>query len=120
MLCADAPDAPAATANEENPLDNNEEVSQKQRYVTQMEWFHYCLFPCVDESLHLFMSGKLLQEFIVDAWAITEQSHLTWFKLNQAKLCVYHCQGIADAIATDPTVDTANIGQHIILPSSFP
>ena len=55
----------------------------------------------------------------MDAWAITEQSCLTWVKLNQAKLHVYHHQGIADAIAADPAVDTANIGQHIILPSSF-
>ena len=28
-------------------------------------------------QINLFMSGKLLQEFIVDAGAITEQSHLT-------------------------------------------
>ena len=65
------------------------------------------------------MSGKLLQKFIVNAWAITKQSHLTWVKLNQAKLRVYYHQGIADAIANDPTVDTANLGQQIILPSLF-
>ena len=84
--------------------------------MSQTEWFCY---PHVDESLHLFMAGKLLQEFIVDAWAITEQSCLTFIKLNQAKLRTYHRQGIADAIAADPTVDTADLGQHIILPSSF-
>ena len=121
MLCADAPDAHAhANQNdEENPLDNNEQAVQKRRYVTQMNWFCYRLFPRVDESLHLFMAGKLLQEFIVDAWALTEQCRLTWVKLNQAKLRVYHRQGIADAIAADPTVDTADLGQRIILPSSF-
>ena len=97
MLRVNAPDAPAApvAANDENPLNNNKEAVQKQKYVTQMEWFCYRLFPHRYESSHLFMSGKLLQEFIVDAWAITEQSHLTWVKLNQAKLCVYHHQGIA-------------------------
>ena len=119
MLRADVPDAPAPAADDENPLNNNEEVSRKRRYVTQMEWFCYRLFPRVDESLHLFMSGKLLQEFIVDAWAITEQSRLTWIKFNQAKLRIYHRQGIADALAADPTVDTADLGQRIILPSSF-
>jgi len=119
MLRVDAPDAPAAAANDENPLNNNEEAVQKRRYITQMEWFCYRLFPHRYESPHLFMSGKLLQEFIVDAWAITEQSRLTWVKLNQAKLRVYHRQGIADAIAADPTVDTADLGQRIILPSSF-
>ena len=119
MLRADAPDAPADENNDDNPLDNNDQVSRKRRYVTQTEWYRYRLFPRVDESLHLFMAGKLLQEFIVDAWAITEQSRLTWVKLNQAKLRVYHRQGIADAIAADPTVDTADLGQRIILPSSF-
>ena len=59
------------------------------------------------------------RNLLCDAWAITEQSRLTFIKLNQAKLRTYHRQGIADAIATDPTVDTANLGQRIILPSSF-
>ena len=119
MLRVDAPEAPAPVPDDENPLNNNEEVSRKWRYVSQTEWFHYHLFPHVDESLHLFMAGKLLPEFIVDAWAITEQSHLTFIKLNQAKLHTYHHQGIADVIAADPTVDTADLGQRIILPSSF-
>ena len=119
MLHADVPEGPVQAADDENPVNNNEEVSQKRKYVTQMEWFCYRLFPCVDESLHLFMSGKLLQEFIVDAWAITEESCLTWIKFNQSKLHIYHCQGIADALAADPTVDTADLGYHIILPSSF-
>ena len=87
--------------------------------MSQTEWFHYHLFPHVDESLHLFMAGKLLQEFIVDAWAITKQSRLIFIKLNQAKICTYHCQGISDAIANDPIVNTADLGQHIILLSSF-
>jgi len=120
MLRADAPDVPEAADqdDDQNPIGNGQ-VSRKRRYITQMEWFCYRLFPHVDESLHIFMSGKLLQEFIVDAWAITEQSRLTFIKLNQAKLRVYHRQGIADAIASDPTVNTADLGQRIILPSSF-
>ena len=120
MLRADADDAPApAAANNEDAVENNNQVSWKWRYVTQAEWFCYRLFPYVDEFFHLFMTGKLLQEFIVDAWAITEQSRLIWVKLNQAKLHVYHCQEIADAIAADSTVNTTNLGQHIILPSFF-
>jgi hypothetical protein len=119
MLRADAPDAPQHQIEDENPFDNSEETSWKRRYVSQVEWFWYHLFPCVDESLYLFMSGKLLQEFIVDAWALTEQSHLTWVKLNQDKLRTHCHQGIADAVVADPTVDMADIGQWIILSSSF-
>jgi hypothetical protein len=121
MLHADAPDIPEAAdeIDDQNPMGNDNQVSWKWRYISQTEWFRYRLFPRVDKSLHLFMAGKLLQEFIVDAWAITEQSRLTFIKLNQAKLRVFHRQGIADAIAADPTVDTADLGQCIILPSFF-
>ena len=105
---------------EDNPLDNAEQTaSRKRKYVTQLEWFRYRLFTRRDESSHLFMAGKLFQEFIVDAWAITEQSRLTWVKLNQDKLRVHHRQGIPDAMAADPTVNMADIGQRIILPSTF-
>ena len=91
MLRADADDAPtAADENDDGIAVRNNAQVQKRRYVTQAEWYRYRLFPRVGESPHLFMAGKLLQEFIVDAWAITEQSRLTFIKLNQAKLRVYH------------------------------
>jgi hypothetical protein len=69
MLRADAPDVPQAAdeIDDQNPIGNDDQVSRKRRYISQTEWFRYRLFPCVDESLHLFMAGKLLQEFIVDA-----------------------------------------------------
>ena len=35
--------------------------------VTQMEYFQYRLHPRVNESNHIFMAGKLFQEYAVDA-----------------------------------------------------
>ena len=86
MLRADAEDNAGGNQNdEENPL-MEEAPTQKQKYVTQMEWFSYRLFPRIEQSQHIFRAGELLQEFIVDAWALTEQSRLNWVKFNQAKL----------------------------------
>ena len=119
MLRADVDENAGGDLNdEENPL-IEEASTRKRKYVTQMEWFGYRLFPRVEESQHLFKAGKLLQEFIVDAWALTEQSRLNWVKFNQAKLRVESRQGLMDAAAADPTGESADIGQHIILPSSF-
>ena len=80
MTQEDAPDALAApaAANDENPLNNNEEAVQKQKYVTQMEWFCYRLFSCQYESPYLFMSGKLLQEFIVNACMGNHRTELSY------------------------------------------
>ena len=119
MLRADVDENASGDLNdEENPL-IEEASTRKRKYVTQMEWFGYQLFPRVEESQHLFKAGKLLQEFIVDAWALTEQSRLNWVKFNQAKLQVESRQGLMDAAAADPTGESADIGQRIILPSSF-
>ena len=120
MLRADAQaDGEGGNLNdEENPL-NEETPTRKRKYVTQMEWFGYRLFPRIHETQHLFKAGKLLQEFIVDAWALTEQSRLNWVKFNQAKLRVESRQGLMDAIAADPSGESADIGQRIILPSTF-
>ena len=118
MLRTDAEDNDGGNPNdEENSVE--ETPTRKRKYVTQMEWFGYRLFPRINESQHIFRAGKLLQEFIVDAWALTEQSRLNWVKFNQAKLRVESRQGLMDAVAADPTTESADIGQRIILPSSF-
>lgn len=59
------------------PYSGDEEIDdgngRKQHYVSQSEYFCYHLHPHNNESKHLFIAGKLLQEYIVDAWAISEQ-----------------------------------------------
>ena len=54
--------------------------NNKRSCVTQTEYFRYQLFPCVDESSHIFMAGKLFQEWIVDSWTLSEQARLQWIK----------------------------------------
>ena len=87
--------------------------------VTQSQYFKYRLHPRNNESNHIFMAGKLLQEYAVDAWATTEQRNLDWVKNNQKTIRAETYQGLVDAVAHDPNANPQNIGQRIILPSSF-
>ena len=61
--------------------------------------------------------GKLFQEFIVDAWASTEQNRLIFIVLNQAKLRVDLYKCLVDI--GDDELQPANVGCRMILPSSF-
>jgi len=69
--------------------ENNEgqvQPSKKRKYITQSEYFAYHLHPRFEESPHIFMAGKLLQEYIVDAWALCEQACLLWIQTHQKEL----------------------------------
>lgn len=67
----------------------------------------------------LFWGGKLLQQYIVDAWASIEQNMLNWVRYHQKELRADVYQGLADAVASDhENIGLENQGQHIILPSS--
>ena len=65
----------------------------------------------------LHRAGLLFQEYIVDAYAQIEQSHLDYLRFNQDKLRSELYQGIVD-VALDGR-DLSSIGNMSILPSSF-
>ncbi|KAJ2935002.1 hypothetical protein H1R20_g2134, partial [Candolleomyces eurysporus] len=91
----------------------------KRTCVSQTEYYRYHLFPRVGSSDHLFRAGKLFHEFVVDSWAISEQARLRWVEANQTTLRADSYRGLMDSIAADPTVTGEDIGQRVILPSSF-
>lgn len=82
-----------------------------------MQFFCFRIFQRSREYSTILRGGKLFQEFIVDAWAATEQNRLSYFKFNQGKLCaeVYH--GLTD-VATNGCAPN-DIGKRFMLPSSF-
>jgi hypothetical protein len=85
------------------------------------EFFRYRLHirPIDIESNHLFLSGKLFQEFVCEAWAVAEQNRLNYIRKNQAKLRVELYKGLADAVAADADANQNELGKRLILPSSF-
>jgi hypothetical protein len=54
----------------------------------------------------------------VDAYAVIEQNHLKYLRLNQKKFRMDLYQGLQDAIVASENINAA-IGHRIILPSSF-
>jgi hypothetical protein len=85
--------------------------------VTQMQYYSYFLQYRLEYFNTLLYAGRLLQEYIVDAYAQIEQSRLQWIRNNQDSLRVEVYQGLADAIVSG--ADLNQIGTPTILPSTF-
>jgi hypothetical protein len=71
--------------------------------------------PSLFQTLH--RGSLLFQQFIVDAWASTEGLDLDFLRYNQKKLRADRYTNAYSAIRNN--VSPENIGQRIILPSSF-
>lgn len=85
--------------------------------LTQLQYYSYRMFQRDTEYSTILRAGKLFQEFVVDAWAATEQNRLTYYKLNQSKLRAELYQGLTDVCADE--LGPEQVGQRMILPSSF-
>lgn len=87
--------------------------------VSSRCYYAYRLHQRPNEPTTVLRGGKLLQQYVVDAWASTEQSELNWIRHHQKELRADVYQGLRDQ-AAQPGHDTdmAEIGQRIILPSS--
>jgi len=68
--------------------------------------------------LMCYSLGHLFLQYLVDHWAANEQMHLNWIKHNQKAIWADCYQGLVDAVLNNQ--DPAQVGQHIILPSSHP
>jgi len=64
------------------------------------------------------MGGRLLQQYVVDAWASTEQSELNWIRHHQKELRADSYQSLHTTINANPETDAANTGQRVVLPST--
>ncbi|KAI8536933.1 hypothetical protein RHMOL_Rhmol10G0295100 [Rhododendron molle] len=97
------------------------DVRSKQytnKRLTQMEFYSFRLFQRNSEYSTILRAGKLFQEFIVDAWAATEQNRLNFHRLNQGKIRSELYQDLAN-IGPDG-LGPGQVGKRTILPSSFP
>ena len=105
---------------EDGPAEEGRSV-HKRNCVSMAEFHRYRLFirPVLNESQHLFLTGKLFQEYVCETWAIAEQNRLNFIKFNQKKLRVEVYKGLADAVVADADADMDQLGKRFILPSSF-
>ena len=73
---------------EHDDHDDNGESTSKRKTVSLLEYYAYRLHarPPEIESQHLFNARQLFQQWIVDAWATTDQARLRWLRCNQNAL----------------------------------
>ncbi|KAG2715347.1 hypothetical protein I3760_03G071900 [Carya illinoinensis] len=81
---------------------------------------YYCYKLQIRENVRsiLLLSGRLLQQFVVDMYVKIETSRLDYFHSKQQHIRSELYQGIVDTITLGET-DASNVGKRIILPSSF-
>ena len=85
--------------------------------ITQFQFFCYRLFQRCTEYSTILRGGKLFQEFIVDAWAATEQNRLNYCRQNHSKLRAELYKGLTDIASNGLAPD--QVGKRFVLPSSF-
>ncbi|GBN53044.1 hypothetical protein AVEN_110092-1 [Araneus ventricosus] len=95
-----------------------ERRSAKRNRVTQLQFYAYRLSVRSGFSL-LHSSGKLFQQYVVDAYVKTEGSRLTYIRLNQKDLRVEFYRGLLDSLTTRASDNNLRVGKLVILPSSF-
>jgi len=99
----------------------NQQRESKRKYITLAEFHRFHLLPRPPhvESNHLFLAGKLFQEYVCETWAVSEQNRLNYQRNNQKKLRVEVYQGLRDAVAADADVNLNELGKRFILSSTF-
>jgi hypothetical protein len=89
------------------------------RRLTQSRYYAYHLFERSQEFSTVLQSGRLFQQYLVDSWAMTEQNRLKFLQENQATLRAALYSGLLDHVRASDEVDLNQLGQRVILPSSF-
>ncbi|MCO5567881.1 hypothetical protein L7F22_021577 [Adiantum nelumboides] len=88
--------------------------------VTQREYYAYRLQVWPDTNACLLCGGRLLQQFIIDAYCTIEDCRLSWIRNHQHTLRAELYVGLIDrAHSNEGDVLGQSVGQRIVLPSSF-
>jgi hypothetical protein len=85
--------------------------------VTMFQFYAYILQHCINKEW-ILRAERLLQQFIVDAYACTEQNRLKFICENRRQLRCDLYNVIQDALNAGDVFGT-DIGQKMIIPSSF-
>jgi len=96
----------------------NQAGQRVRERITQRAYYRFYLHPRGGQTTVPFAFYRLFQQYIVDIWALCDQSTLDWIRFNQKQLRADVYSGVADAIAHDDA-DAAALGRRIVLPSSF-
>ncbi|TXG53486.1 hypothetical protein EZV62_022655 [Acer yangbiense] len=67
-------------------ITNDGKRKTKRKCVTMREYYVYRLQQQQNEAHTIFLSGRLFQQYLVDAYICIEEDRLRWVRLNQPQL----------------------------------
>ncbi|XP_024010282.1 uncharacterized protein LOC112085310 [Eutrema salsugineum] len=91
---------------------------RKRLHITMREFFAYRIQERVGESPIIPLSGRLFQQFLVDAFTMIETNRLRFISMNQSKLRCENYDKIKKTFDGGDT-DLSDKGKRIIIPSSY-
>ncbi|XP_024010412.1 uncharacterized protein LOC112085431 [Eutrema salsugineum] len=91
---------------------------RKRLHITMREFFAYRIQERVGESPIIPLSGRLFQQFLVDAYTMIETNRLRFISMNQSKLRCENYDKIKKTVDEGDT-DLSDKGKRIIIPSSY-
>jgi hypothetical protein len=112
---ADASDDEAAGAGDDPPLRRGKHGSMR---VTMQQFYKYIFQSRADLPLHMY-GGRLLHEFVVDAFAAISSSRLQWLRANQNSIRIANYAGLIDSVGQNEGLTGNDVGQAVLLPASF-
>lgn len=93
-------------------------AGRRTKTVTMRQFFAYRIHERFGESPTILMSGKLYQQFLVDAFTMIETNRLRYLFFNQSKLRAETIDKIQNK-ADNGASDFSGQGKRIYIPSSY-
>ena len=78
-------------------------------------WVRFHLANKPTQYNHIIQGRRLYQQFVVDMWAINENSKLTYFKFNQAQIRADPYSEVQQSVAKGTVASSGST----VLPTSF-
>ncbi|XP_024009492.1 uncharacterized protein LOC112084575 [Eutrema salsugineum] len=99
-------------------LKDGDTEGRKRLHITMREFFAYRIQERVGESPIIPLSGRLFQQFLVDAYTMIETNRLRFISMNQSKIRCENYDKIKKTVDEGDT-DLSDKGKRIIIPSSY-
>ncbi|XP_076907478.1 uncharacterized protein LOC143563946 [Bidens hawaiensis] len=97
-------------------VENND--SSKRPYTTMREWFAYMIQDRVGQFSKTLYSRRLFQQLLVDGYTMIESERLCFIRSKQKERRSVTFENLK-SLKEQGRSDVTNVGQRIILPSSF-
>lgn len=94
---------------------------QNPSRLSQIRYAAFRIFPRELEFSTILRGGALLQQYLVDIFVSADQARLNYLRNNQGQLRASLYSGLEDAVTStgDENLNLRNLGQRVILPSSY-